>query len=116
MSFDCQIWLYGNNNDNNKNNNNNDNKNNNNNNNDNNSNNNDNDNNNEIYRVEFVQNLSYNDIYIQLIEAEYICVRKLTMIGSDNGLSPGRRLPIILTNAVLLPIGGLRTNLSAIVR
>ena len=29
----------------------------------------------------------------------YICVSKLTIIGSDNGLSPGRRQAIIWTSA-----------------
>ena len=29
----------------------------------------------------------------------HICVDKLTIIGSDNGLSPGRRQAIIWTNA-----------------
>ena len=29
----------------------------------------------------------------------HICVGKLNIIGSDNGLSPGRRQPIIRTNA-----------------
>ena len=32
----------------------------------------------------------------------HICVRKLTIIGSDNGLSPGRRKAIIRTNAAKL--------------
>ena len=35
----------------------------------------------------------------------YICVSKLTIIGSDNGLSPGRRQTIIWTNAWTLLIG-----------
>ena len=34
------------------------------------------------------------------------CVSKLTIIGSDNGLSPGRRQAIIWTNAGILLIGG----------
>ena len=34
-----------------------------------------------------------------------ICVSKLTVIGSDNGLSPHRRQAIIWTNAGLLLIG-----------
>ena len=42
----------------------------------------------------------------------HICVFKLTIIGSDNGLSPGRRQAIILTNAGILLIGPLGTNLS----
>ena len=40
----------------------------------------------------------------------HICVRKLTIIGSDNGLSPGRRQAIIWTNAGILLIGTLGTN------
>ena len=35
----------------------------------------------------------------------HICVGKLTTIGSDNGLSPGRRQAIIQTNAGMLLIG-----------
>ena len=41
----------------------------------------------------------------------HICVSKLTIIGSDNGLSPDRRQAIIWTNAGLLLIGPLGTNL-----
>ena len=39
-----------------------------------------------------------------------ICVGKLTIIGSDNGLSPDRRQAIIWTNAGKLLIGPLGTN------
>ena len=42
------------------------------------------------------------------------CVDKLTIIGSDNGLSPGRRQAIIWTSAGILLIGSLRTNFSEI--
>ena len=42
----------------------------------------------------------------------HICVIKLTIIGSDNGLSPGRRQAIIWTNAGILLIGPLGTNFS----
>ena len=42
----------------------------------------------------------------------HICVGKLTIIGSDNGLSPGRRQAIIWTNAEILLIGPLGTNFS----
>ena len=41
----------------------------------------------------------------------YICVSKLTIIASDNGLSPGRRQPIIWTNAGILLIQISGTNL-----
>ena len=43
-----------------------------------------------------------------------ICVSKLTIIGSDNGLSPRRHQAIIWTNAGILLIGPLGTNLSEI--
>ena len=44
----------------------------------------------------------------------HICVSKLTIIGSDNGLSPRRRQAIIWTNAGILSIGHLGTNFSEI--
>ena len=44
----------------------------------------------------------------------HICIGKLTIIGSDNGLSPGRRQAIIWTNAAILLIGPLGTNFSEI--
>ena len=44
----------------------------------------------------------------------HICVGNLTIIGQDNGLSPGRRHAIIWTNAGILLIGPLGTNFSEI--
>ena len=44
----------------------------------------------------------------------HICVSKLTIIGSDNDLSPERRQAIIWTNAGILLIGPLGTNFSEI--
>ena len=44
----------------------------------------------------------------------HICVGNLTIIGPDNGLSPGRRQAIIWTNAGILLIGPLGTNFSEI--
>ena len=44
----------------------------------------------------------------------HMCVSKLTTIGSDNGLSPGRRQAIIWTNAVILLIRPLGTSFSEI--
>ena len=41
----------------------------------------------------------------------HICVSKLTIIGSDNGLSPDPHQAIIWTNAGLLLIGPLRNKL-----
>ena len=44
----------------------------------------------------------------------HICVGELTIIGSDNGLSPERRQAIIWTNAGILLIRPLGTNFSEI--
>ena len=44
----------------------------------------------------------------------HICVNKPTIIGSDNGLSPGRRQAIIWTNAGIMLIRPLGTNFSEI--
>ena len=44
----------------------------------------------------------------------HICVSKLTIIGPDNGLSPGRRQAIIWTNAGILLIVPLGTNFNEI--
>ena len=44
----------------------------------------------------------------------HICVSKLTTIGSDNGLSPGRRQAIIWINDGILLIQTLGTNFSEI--
>ena len=45
----------------------------------------------------------------------HICVGTLTIIGSDNSLSPGRRQAIIWTNAGILLIRPLGTNFGEIV-
>ena len=42
----------------------------------------------------------------------HICVGNLTIIGSDNGLSPGRRQAITWTNVGILLIGPIGTNFS----
>ena len=44
----------------------------------------------------------------------HICASKLTISGSDNGLSPDRRQAIIWTNDGILLIGPLGTNFSEI--
>ena len=44
----------------------------------------------------------------------HICISKLTIIGSDNGLSPGQRQAIIWTNAGILLIQTFGTNSSEI--
>ena len=49
--------------------------------------------------------LSFEIIHLSITE-----MFKLIIIGSDNGLSPGRRQAIIWTNAGILLIGPLGTN------
>ena len=44
----------------------------------------------------------------------YLCVSKQTIIGSDNGLSPGRHQAIIRTNDGILLIWTMETNFSEI--
>ena len=44
----------------------------------------------------------------------HICISKLTIIGSDKGLPPGRRQAIIWTNAGILLIGPLGANFNEI--
>ena len=44
----------------------------------------------------------------------HICIGKLTILGSDNGLSPERHQAIIWTNAGILLIRPLGTNFSEI--
>ena len=44
----------------------------------------------------------------------HMCVSKITIIGSDNGLSPGGRQAIIWTSVAILLIGPLGTNFSEI--
>ena len=46
--------------------------------------------------------------------ATHKCISKLTIIGSDNGLSPGRRQAIIWTNDGILLIRPLGTNFSEV--
>ena len=47
-------------------------------------------------------------------QVTHICISKLTIIGSDNGLSPSRRQAIIWTNAGILLIQPSGTNISEI--
>ena len=53
-------------------------------------------------------------LFNSLSGVTHICISNLTVIGSDNGLSPGRRQAIIWTNTGILFIGPLGTNLSEI--
>ena len=57
-------------------------------------------------------------LHVQLLthwgRVAHICISNLTIIGSDNGLSPGRRQAIIWTQAGIFFIGLLGTNFSEI--
>ena len=48
------------------------------------------------------------------VRVTHVCVSRLTITGSENGLSPGRRQAIIWTNAGLLLFGPLGANFSEI--
>ena len=70
---------------------------------------------NYIYNFCFILFFQNDDLVHQLTHwgrVTHICVSKLTSIGSDNGLSPGRRQAIIWTSAGILLIGPLGTNFS----
>ena len=57
---------------------------------------------------------NFSEILTHWGRVTHICVSKLTIIGSDNGLSPDRRQAIIWINAGLLLIGPLGTNFTEI--
>ena len=61
-----------------------------------------------------VNSLGPSDALTHWGRVTHICVGKLTIIDSDNGLSPGWRQAIIWTNAGILLIGPLRTNFNEI--
>ena len=69
-----------------------------------------------IYISYFSKQISWNDCWnlTPWGRVTHICVSKLTIIGSDNGLPPGRRQAIIWTNAGILLMGPLGTNFSEI--
>ena len=69
---------------------------------------------NVIWRVLWVNKISWDLRLADWGRVTHIWVNKLTVIGSDNGLSPGRRQAIIWTNAEILLIGTLGTNFSEI--
>ena len=71
----------------------------------------------------WIYGIQYNDLHnqdeIQVVRwilthwgrVTHICISRLTITGSDNGLSPGRRQAIIWTNAGILLIGPIRNKL-----
>ena len=74
-----------------------------------------------IYFNIFFKSLAHDLLYMCFVkglthwdQVTHICVSKLTIICSDNGLSPSRRQAVIWTNAGILLIGPLGTNFSEI--
>ena len=65
-----------------------------------------------IYGNIFIKNISFNSL--RPSDAYINNVNKLTSIGSDNGLLPGQRQAIILTNDGILLIGPLGKKFSEI--
>ena len=53
-------------------------------------------------------------VTVVLGRVTHTCVNKLTIVGSDNGLSPVQRLAVIWTNAGILLIGHMGTKLNEI--
>ena len=64
-------------------------------------------------RIKFMSTRLYN-LLTHWGRVTHICVGKLIIIGSDNGLSPGRRQAIIWTSAGIWLMGPLGTNISEI--
>ena len=67
-----------------------------------------------VYTGSFWHPIAHSILLTHWGRVTHICVGKLTIIGSDNGLSPGRRQAIIWTNAGILLIEHLGTNFSEI--
>ena len=72
-----------------------------------------------MYRICCLLNICYGFItYLWTLthwgRVTHICVSELTIIGLDNGLSPGRRQAIVWNNAGLLLIEPLWTNVSEV--
>ena len=62
----------------------------------------------------FIQDLPCSPYLTHWGRVTHTCVSNITIISSDNGLSPGRRQAIIWTNAGILLIGSLGTDFSEI--
>ena len=76
----------------------------------------------ELYEISWSQVSSFGERFIVSSKLHlthwgwvtHICISRITNIGSDNGLSPGRRRSIIWTNAEILLIEPFGTNFSEI--
>ena len=68
----------------------------------------------EVIYLTSLCEVTLEDVLTHWGRVTHICIGNLTIIGSDNGLSPERRQAIIWTNAGILLIGPLGTNFSGI--
>ena len=66
------------------------------------------------FTISWIEALNQCQLLTHWCRVTHICVGNLTIIGSDNGLSPERRQAIIWTNAGILLIGPMGTNFSEI--
>ena len=66
------------------------------------------------YSIQWMQPVNIASILTLWGRVTHICVGNLSIFGSDNGLSPGRRQAIIWTNTIILSIGTLATNFNEI--
>ena len=64
--------------------------------------------------INWNSNYLVEELFLHWGRVTHICVSRITNIGSDNGLSPGRRQTIIWTNAGIVLIGLFGTNFSKI--
>ena len=64
--------------------------------------------------MNYAKHVFLQDVLTHWGRVTHKCVGKLIIIGSDNGLAPGRRQAIIWINAALSLIGPLGTNFSEI--
>ena len=69
---------------------------------------------NTVCKENDIATLSLDDRLTYWGRVTHICISKLTIIGSDNGLSPSWRQAIISTSAGILLIRPLGTNFSEI--
>ena len=69
---------------------------------------------NKVHVARWHQVITWSNVVLTHWGRVTICVSKLTIIGSDKGLSPGRCQAIIWTNAGILLIGPLGTDFSVI--
>ena len=69
-----------------------------------------------VFEIIFLNSVHYSELYWEFLthwrRIMHICVRKIIIISSENGLPPGRSRAIICTNVMILLIGPLGTYFS----